>query len=1446
MKRLAVIIAAALILLSVSTTAFAVPSEGDHTGQSDTVSSQSSEVSAENTDQSESSSENTAPDEETSTVSQAEEASQESENTDMPSENSSNPAVSAQESQASAKSRIDIDKIKYATYNIKNVNMFIDIPSDMYVLTPGIPADSPALKAAGMTKKEAEESLSSSDTAIKAFSEDFSYDITVTMVKNKNTKEIGNISSLDDKQIQKLTDNLLRNEYATGCAKNKYNDVLFLTLNMEYTSDDGTKVYGIQQYTVINDANIIVTIQSKNEPLTNDLRALFNKVMSSVFFDSINEPSEDTTVSSDISGTMIQELDRRYLMIIAASIIAAAALAGIIIVAIKRRETIVAENPELAGKYYDDDERYYDDIEPDIDETEENSVSEEKEVFSNSRNDHPSNKEHTENKTTKLNSTAELSIPKNPYTPVGKAEAKAQPALSVTSEIAKFSIINAEANRLAGQTPSKDKQEDAVVFAESSPKPRTSIEQIGESVFDKKAEPQKPVSEYERKFGKNRNTVNPKSYELPEGNTEQSNTPKENKEISKFEKRFGKMQPADAAATASTADLAEVKPVGELNIAPMITARNLKPENNPANLAKNNSIEEKDENLAYLDENMPQSEFKLKIVNPIRPDTNTQEKPAEKTTNSSSESSDSGQNHYSPESVRDSEIVVRDVNETKNDFFPKEIESADENTNIDDYLDGSGDEDNEVSFLNVKIPSDDNLTEISNNETKLGNLKLEPENDDQSDILKTKSDFSAAESGQEMTDEEKAEIEKKKFEEHINAPAETEELTEHVDTSVKEDFLKPAQPKKKTGEIQETSKEPEFAEKEPAEPEEDTEPTFFSKLKNKIFDAGETDSIYVTEIPEPEINKNSTKSFLDKIKDKLKNPLPDENGESPEMEEFFSDITPESTDGSETEKSDEGNENTENDDEKFNAESGELFRSKKQGDKFEIGIIKGKDGNIVINSVSDPNGNPLPIEIKDGTTELKSKEEEVTSETGTAESEEKTQTEPNAEPEKEENSSADSTEKISEEPQQPTKKGKKSRRKKKKNKNINAPIATAASVEAADVPTGVQAAAALSAGTAAKITETAAESAAETAGKAAQAAVETAEKAAQVAVEAVKNSDELSNKTDKKEETADIGKTNTVSDITDHPSSTTAHDRQDEEENKKESASASSDTEQKQDKLQSEKPAEVTESVINEAEKTPDADPVKETSLQSEEKESSSESEKTEQITEPDTARKEQSVTDKEYQPEENSAAQTESDDAHEKDKSALDEVKENKDEKTVSEPEEPPFIFERDSGIVFELPDTFFASPVEPRNEYLTIIPSLESVNADEYNKIMEDIFSGKIDPDTLVNQESGQSAANAPDVTEAPVDPEAAQDKLPEKAKETASAQNRLSPETKNPESAEKNTADNPGENDEEHTPDPFGPGSEEIPLKDLEAKNDEKIGSKLKKSIGKLFVTADGEEE
>ena len=146
----------------------------------------------------------------------------------------------------------------------------------------------------------------------------------------------------------------------------------------------------------------------------------------------------------------------------------------------------------------------------------------------------------------------------------------------------------------------------------------------------------------------------------------------------------------------------------------------------------------------------------------------------------------------------------------------------------------------------------------------------------------------------------------------------------------------------------------------------------------------------------------------------------------------------------------------------------------------------------------------------------------------------------------------------------------------------------------------------------------------------------------------------------------------------------------------------------------------------------------------------------------------------------------------------------------TQPEEEMPPvFVFERDAGIVFEYAAAAY-EPYEPRISPLTEIPRLESVNASEYNKMIEQLHKEQYQP--------------RPEPKPAP-EPEPMPAPQPQPAQEKIGFYNGV---------------------DSDGTLDPFAPGSGEMTYDELEKKNTVSFGQRLKKSFGKIFKAADGEDE
>ncbi|MGN0470608.1 MAG: hypothetical protein ACI4GV_06810, partial [Acutalibacteraceae bacterium] len=222
--------------------------------------------------------------------------------------------------------------LTYSEYKLSDIGMNIKLPDSMYILTRDMKDNDPSLKACNLTKDEVMDSFEASNTYIKAIEKNFSYDITVTIVKNSDTETVDNLTSLSDDEIQTVIDNLLNQSIYTGCSKSMFNNTQFLTLDLQYDSSN-TKIYGIQEYTVIKGTKVVVTFQSYDGEISDSQKSLLNTIMNSVTFDGIDSAEQVSATAS----TSVSNLDIRYIYIIIASVVGIAALAAMIIVLMKYR-----------------------------------------------------------------------------------------------------------------------------------------------------------------------------------------------------------------------------------------------------------------------------------------------------------------------------------------------------------------------------------------------------------------------------------------------------------------------------------------------------------------------------------------------------------------------------------------------------------------------------------------------------------------------------------------------------------------------------------------------------------------------------------------------------------------------------------------------------------------------------------------------------------------------------------------------------------------------------------------------------------------------------------------------------------------------------------------------------------------------------------------------------
>ncbi len=253
-------------------------------------------------------------------------------------EQSANDTLSDEDSETNDSSIDDAiqKKVPSETYMIPEVGMYIDFPEDMYVLTRTMDAKSPVLKTYKMTKDEVLENFKETNTYLKASAADFSYDVTVSLLKNDDTKTIENLAVLKDADIQSIVNNILQQSLYTGCSRMKYNNLLYLSFPMEFEAEN-TKVKGIQNYTIVNGCRLVISFQSYTGETDTNFNRFVTTVMNSITFDGISPEPQEVSVSVQSSQEDLKTdgMDVRYVYLLMTSLVAIIFLTLIIVTAMK-------------------------------------------------------------------------------------------------------------------------------------------------------------------------------------------------------------------------------------------------------------------------------------------------------------------------------------------------------------------------------------------------------------------------------------------------------------------------------------------------------------------------------------------------------------------------------------------------------------------------------------------------------------------------------------------------------------------------------------------------------------------------------------------------------------------------------------------------------------------------------------------------------------------------------------------------------------------------------------------------------------------------------------------------------------------------------------------------------------------------------------------------------
>ena len=328
MKRIAVLLAAVLITMTVSLSVAAEPDESIPV-DSDTSVTEQSPTDTPDTETS---------DTETSDTETSDTETSDTETSDPKStEQSEEKTSAASEGQKSSKPAETKNNTGYTTYHVKEADMSLAVPSDMYVITRETDKDDPVLALNRMTKEEVMQSFEENDIYFRAVPRDFSCVVNVTVTETPSTKATGDLRSLSEESKQSMINTLLENDIYKDCTKSTYNGVPFLTFTIMYQKDN-SKIYGVQHHTIVNGKNVRITYQTATEEKNDPNRAMFAKVMESVQFEKTESSAEALPEPSEALFDM-NSIDVRYIYLGIAAVIALLSLIFIIAAASSYKKT---------------------------------------------------------------------------------------------------------------------------------------------------------------------------------------------------------------------------------------------------------------------------------------------------------------------------------------------------------------------------------------------------------------------------------------------------------------------------------------------------------------------------------------------------------------------------------------------------------------------------------------------------------------------------------------------------------------------------------------------------------------------------------------------------------------------------------------------------------------------------------------------------------------------------------------------------------------------------------------------------------------------------------------------------------------------------------------------------------------------------------------------------
>lgn len=172
------------------------------------------------------------------------------------------------------------------TYRFDSLGMSVKFPKSYDVITLDTPRGDEVFKKVDLDYDETMTAFKAADIYLRAYDEEKTYQISMTVTKNENTVVVNNYSDLTSVERKSILDTILSDESVSSAVEIKHSGNIFFDSQRQTAVGDDT-VYIHLSNTIINGMQIDLVLQKADEPITADEAKALTNAASSLSFDNI-------------------------------------------------------------------------------------------------------------------------------------------------------------------------------------------------------------------------------------------------------------------------------------------------------------------------------------------------------------------------------------------------------------------------------------------------------------------------------------------------------------------------------------------------------------------------------------------------------------------------------------------------------------------------------------------------------------------------------------------------------------------------------------------------------------------------------------------------------------------------------------------------------------------------------------------------------------------------------------------------------------------------------------------------------------------------------------------------------------------------------------------------------------------------------------------------------